>query len=69
MKNIILNMAGIDNNDELAKLKSCLEEISAIESFRYEPNANLLFITYNSKALSHANLIYSTIENAGFTIK
>jgi len=69
IKNIIINIDGVSDEADLKKLSQCLDSIDAIEKYKLEQKVNVLSISYDSRALSHANHIYNQIRDYGFIIK
>jgi hypothetical protein len=69
LKNIILNLDGVNTKDDVARLGTCLEGIDAVKKFDYNDKVNILSLSYDDRELSHANYIYTHIEGCGFKIK
>ncbi len=69
LKNLIINIGGLDSEADLQRLDACLGRIDAIKKFDYNMKVNILSITYDDRELSHANFIYTSIEDCGFEVK
>lgn len=69
LKNLIINIGGVDSEADLNRLHACLDRIDAIKKYDFNQKVNLLSISYDDRELSHANYIYSSITDCGFEVK